>query len=92
MQHHGIAAGHHVVAGHSADDDEVQRRLLLELVTDPPADGDTIAGLAASLGPSREDIERAARALDTCGLADRYGQTVRPSQAARRFDELWPTV
>ena len=93
MQDHRTAAATNGVARPpTSHAHHVQRRLLLELVTDPPADGDTIEDLTASLGEPRGDIESAVAALGVCGLAERRAQTVRASKAARRFDELWPTI
>ena len=93
MQDHRTAADHDDVvrppAGHA---EQVQRRLLLELVTDPPVHGDTIDDLAAILGQSCDDIGTAIAALGVCGLAERHDRTVRASKAARRFDELWPAI
>ena len=93
MQDHRTAAVHDDVARDPAGRAQhVQRRLLLELVTQPPVQGDTIDDLAASLGQSSEDIRTATTALAACGLAEPRGQTVHASAAARRFEELWPTI
>jgi DNA-binding MarR family transcriptional regulator len=68
----------------------VQRWLLLELVTAPPAEGDGIAQLAAGLKEERVDVEAAIDALVRAGLAVREGDRARATVAALRFDELWP--
>jgi hypothetical protein len=68
----------------------VQRWLLLELVTAPPADGDEIAKLAWGLKELEPDVAAAVDALVAVGLAVRDGDRVRATQAALRFDELWP--
>jgi hypothetical protein len=68
----------------------VQRWVLLELVTAPPADGDEIDGLAYGLDELRPDVETAVQALVDVGLAERDGQSIRASAAALRFDALWP--
>lgn len=93
MQDHGIAAGHeHVVRARAGRAKDLQARLLLELVTDAPAQGDTIDELAARLSERREDIEAAVAELGSCGLLERHERSIRASAAARRFDELWPAV
>ena len=68
----------------------VQRRVLLELVTQPPAEGDEITKLAWGLNELRADVDAAVDALAEVGLAARDGDRVRPTAAALRFDELWP--
>jgi hypothetical protein len=68
----------------------VQRWVLLELVTAPPAEGDEIAKLAWGLKELEGDVEAAVDALAQAGLAVRDGGRVRPTAAALRFDELWP--
>jgi hypothetical protein len=68
----------------------VQRWVLLELVTVPPADGDELDKLACGLHELRPDVETAVQALVEVGLAERDGQSVRATPAALRFDALWP--
>jgi predicted transcriptional regulator len=84
--------GRHVDAlappGTEAFDD--QRLLLLELLVDPPAEGDTIAELATALGRPAAAISTAAAALARAGLAERHDDRVRASETARAFDALWP--
>lgn len=70
--------------------DEVERRLLLELVVDPPPEGDRLSVLAGRLGAEPEQLRAAAVGLERTGLAVLDDDLVRASQAARRFDELWP--
>jgi hypothetical protein len=69
---------------------DIQRRLLLELVTTPPACGDEPERLAHALGVARREIEAAVQDLVDAGLAERDGDTVRASTAALRFEALWP--
>ena len=69
---------------------EVQRWLLLELVTTPPPEGDEVGALVASLNEPRQAIEIAVQALVDVGLAERDDDTVRASHAAMRFEALWP--
>jgi hypothetical protein len=69
---------------------EVQRRVLLELLTTPPPEGDELASLADGLGESRRDVEAAVDALVDTQLAQREGDVVRASVAALRFEALWP--
>jgi hypothetical protein len=68
-----------------------QRRLLLELVVDPPADGEPVGLLAAQLDRSRAAITVAARALERAGLAEQGPAGWRASPVARAFEALWPT-
>jgi hypothetical protein len=74
--------------GTAAFDD--QRLLLLELLVDPPPDGDPIAGLARALDRTAGAVEAAAAALAAAGLAERDGERVRATAAALGFDLLWP--
>jgi hypothetical protein len=69
---------------------EVQRWLLLELVSIPPAEGDGLEYLARALEESRGVVEAAVDDLVAVGLALRDGDRVRASAAAWRFEELWP--
>jgi len=68
----------------------VQRWVLLELVTAPPADCDDIDRLAFAIDELRTDVEDAVNALVNVGLAERDGQRVRATAAALLFDALWP--
>jgi len=68
----------------------VQRWVLLELITAPPAEGDETAKLAFGLKELRADVEASIDALVAAGLAVRDGDRARPTAAALRFDELWP--
>jgi hypothetical protein len=67
-----------------------QRLLLLELLVDPPAEGDEIAKLAAALGRPATAISAAAAALARAGLAEYHDERVRTTETARAFDALWP--
>lgn len=69
---------------------ELQRWLLLELVTAPPVEGDDVDYLSERLEETREDVEVAIEALVAIGLATREGDRVRGTPAAWRFDALWP--
>ena len=74
--------------GTAAFDD--QRRLLLELLVDPPREGDAIADLAAALDRPAGPIAAAAAALSAAGLAQRDGDRVRATPTALAFEALWP--
>jgi predicted transcriptional regulator len=74
--------------GTAAFDD--QRLLLLELLVDPPPDGDAIADLARVLDRPPEAVAAAAAALARAGLAERVGGRVRATPTALAFDALWP--
>lgn len=69
---------------------EDQRRLILELVVDPPRRGDDPRALAAALRRPPAAIEDAAAALARAGLAERHAGRVRASAAALAFEALWP--
>jgi hypothetical protein len=69
---------------------DVQRQVLLELVTTPPPEGDELGQLAFALREPRRDVEAAVEALVDAGLVERDGDTVRATAAALRFDALWP--
>ena len=74
--------------GTAAFDD--QRRLLLELLVDPPPDGDAMADLALVLDRPAAAVAAAADALARAGLAARAGDRVRATPAALAFEALWP--
>lgn len=74
--------------GTAAFDD--QRLLLLELLVDPPHDGDALPALAGALGRPERAVRAAATALASVGLADRRGVRVRATATALAFDALWP--
>ena len=74
--------------GTAAYDD--QRLLLLEILVDPPADGDALADLAAVLDRPPAAVSAAAAALERAGLAERRGDHVRASPTALAFEALWP--
>jgi hypothetical protein len=67
-----------------------QRLLLLELVVDPPADGEPIDLLAARLGRSRAAIVAAGKVLQRAGLAEIGAGGLRASAPAWAFEALWP--
>jgi len=75
-------------AGTQAFDD--QRQVLLELLVDPPRDGDAIADLAAALDRPAGAIAAAAAGLAAAGLAERHGDRVRATPPALAFESLWP--
>jgi hypothetical protein len=67
---------------------ELQRWLLLELVSTPPADGEHIDYLARALEAPLPNAEAAVDELVAVGLAVRVGDRVHASTAAWRFEEL----
>jgi predicted transcriptional regulator len=74
--------------GTAAHDD--QRLLLLELLVDPPPEGDALVDLAAALERPVEAVAAAAEALERAGLAERREGRVRAMPTALAFDALWP--
>jgi predicted transcriptional regulator len=84
---HGCPDGASTPPGHNH---QLQRWLLFELVSYPPAGGDDLEYLARALGESRAHVEGAVEALVADGLAERDGEQVRASGPAWRFEALWP--
>jgi hypothetical protein len=74
--------------GTQAYDD--QRRLVLELAVEPPADGDRLSDLARTLQLTPQALEAAAGALIAAGLAERRDGRLFPTVATRALDALWP--
>jgi hypothetical protein len=74
--------------GTAAYDD--QRLLLLELLVDPPSEGDAMPDLAAVLERPAVAIAAAVAALTRAGLAEARDDRVRASPTALAFDALWP--
>ncbi len=72
--------------------ERAQQLLLLELVVDPPPEGDLFSALASRLDMSPETVAAAACALSCDGLAVIDGTVVRASPAALRFEALWPVA
>jgi hypothetical protein len=69
-----------------------QKIVLLELVVDPPDDGDRLSELIERLGLPPEAVEPAVLALEVIGLAERDVDVVRASVPARYFEYLWPVL
>lgn len=92
MPHKHPNQGRSLDTRHRNSGDCVQRRVLLELVTTPPEEGDELDKLASVLDRSRAAVEAAVNALVDVGLAERDEQRVRATAAAVRFDALWPSV
>jgi hypothetical protein len=70
--------------------ERAQQLLLLELVVDPPVEGDRIPHLASRLNVTAATLTMAAAALQDAGLAVIDGEVVRASPAALRFEALLP--
>ena len=90
MQHQPMCGPPEAAPPFGSPAHDIQRQLLLELVTTPPPSGDELDRLAGALGASRREIEAAVQDLIDAGLAERDGDTVRASVAALRFEALWP--
>ena len=69
-----------------------QKIVLLELVVDPPDDGDRLAELIERLGLPPDSVEPAVSALEVIGLVAREDDVVRATRAARYFEYLWPVL
>jgi hypothetical protein len=92
MQDHGSDRWPAFLARPGTPEFEHQRRLLLELVAAPPAEGDSPVDLADVLGFPVEAIEAAADALIAAGLAERHVGRLFPSPATLAIDALWPVA
>ena len=90
MQHQPMCGPPEAAPPSGSPTHDIQRQLLLELVTTPPPTGDGLDRLARALGASRHEIEGAVQDLVDVGLAEFDGDTVRASTAALRFEALWP--
>jgi hypothetical protein len=91
MQDHRIDGPFDGAPPPASHEHQVQRWVLLTLVSYPPARGDDIDDLARELdGESRPSVHAAVNALVAAGLAQRDGERIRASAAAWRFDALWP--
>ena len=90
MQDHPICGVPSGAPAPGSVEHDVQRQVLLELVTTPPPEGDELGALAVALRQSRGDVEAAVGALVEAGLAERDGDTLRATTAALRFEALWP--
>ncbi len=66
--------------------------MLLELVVDPPDEGDRLTELLERLSLPPDAVEPAVIALDAIGLAEHDVDVVRASLAARYFEYLWPVL
>ena len=66
----------------------VQRALLLELIVDPPPEGDRLSALALALEEPLAEVAAAAADLAVVGLPKRDGELVRATVAAHRFESL----
>ena len=66
----------------------VQRAVLLELVTSPPAKGDVLAVLPSQLDEPAALVNAAIDALVAVGLARLHGDRVSASAAALRVEDL----
>ena len=69
---------------------DIQRQLLLELVTTPPPRATNWTGWLARWAPLGARSRPPSQDLVDAGLAECDGDTVRASAAALRFEALWP--
>jgi hypothetical protein len=83
----GLPAG---VARPGTPEFEPQRRLLLELAVDSPANGDSIGDLSAILEVPPAALEAAAAVLERLGLCERRGERLYATTALRAVEALWP--
>jgi hypothetical protein len=90
MQDHPISGAPTGAPSPGSVEYELERWVLLELVTSPPSEGDDVPRLGAVLQERQRHVETAVDALVEVGLATRDGRVVRATPAAMRFDGLWP--
>lgn len=90
MHHHRSPRRPPHVASPDTPAFDAQRLLLLEIVADPPPEGDDLSRLASRLQLPRASLETAGQALVAAGLAELATGTIRASEAALSFDALWP--
>jgi hypothetical protein len=90
MQDHPISGVPRCAPSPGSVEFEVERWVLLELVTSPPPRGDDVPQLAAALRECERHVEAAVDALVDVGLATRNGPAIHATPAAMRFDALWP--
>jgi DNA-binding IclR family transcriptional regulator len=72
----------------SSVDEMFERAIVLELLDDPGGRGHSCAELAAVVGASDAEVERAVERLREAGILHRDGETVRASSAALHLDDL----
>lgn len=70
----------------------LQRIVLLELVTNPPVEGDDVDDMSARFDVPSHEVALAVDSLVEVGLAIRRDHLVLASAAAWRFEWLWPTI
>lgn len=76
------------------EDDQVEHAVLAHILALHPTQL-TLAELVREMAPGEADfsrtdaIERAVRELSGVGLLHRQGETIRPTRAALRFDQLF---
>jgi DNA-binding IclR family transcriptional regulator len=69
-------------------DEIFERAIVLELLDDTGGQGHSCAELAAVVGASEAEVERAVERLREAGILHRDGETVRASSAVLRLDDL----
>lgn len=69
---------------------QLQRVVMLELLTDPPEAGDKLSELAGALGEPLHEIAAAVGELIVVGLVERYADAVRATPTANWMEALWP--
>ena len=69
---------------------EDQRLVLLEILVDPPDEGDSLLELSRTLERSYLRVESAAAALCKAGLARRADDRLVATDAAVALEALWP--
>jgi hypothetical protein len=74
----------------SEDDRDVQRAVLLAMLTTPSDGGEPVAAIAAAISQPPAAVREAVDLLIWIGLLNRSGCAVRAAAAALHVAELWP--
>ena len=90
MQHQPMCGPPEAAPPYGSPTHDIQRQLLLELVTHATAGWRRMDRLARALGATRREIEAAVRTWSTPVWPSATATRVRASAAALRFEALWP--
>jgi DNA-binding Lrp family transcriptional regulator len=72
----------------SKGDSRLERAIVLELLSDAPPEGRSLAELGEALGARASELEAAVQGLQAAGVLELRDGLVATSAAARRLDEL----
>jgi hypothetical protein len=92
MQDHPNGGPPASMAAMVEDDRDVQRAVLLALLTTPSDCGEPVSTLAAAIRQPRAAVQDAVELLVWIGLLHQSGPAIRAAAAAKHLAELWPVV